>query len=687
MKKSRLLVLSLLAVGAIGLTSLVMSILYMNGCTFTPIAGEKGETGAKGEKGEKGDKGDKGETGATGSQGAKGEKGDKGEKGEKGDTGYTGSKGAKGDTAYSNTILPSEGGYVFSSVGSALKGEEVTFTINLTDSYKKIFSLVINGESVNNTDLKVVDNDKTKYTYTTTMVENGFVVEAKFYNTLQEALYDGGNLTLLKDIDSSSITIPGTFKGSNKDSISIMNKKEVKPFGQAIKTELIINKDTNLNLNNFDIDLDSSTLLLKDGAKFNITNLNPKTISTIETESTTYLIKVESSSSKKSILEIGPSVYLNLNQDGTTIELNNSSLFLYGTVQSSEGTAIKQTGEESTIIVNEQSSVIGNKNGLQVEGGTLFVNGGTIKTVADSFEESTKTGAALAIVPTDTSEVYVKVDSGNLIANGTSYAIYQKNATSDTEGTKVNLNLGAVNLKSDNETSPIVVDVKINTVVKDKYFFNGGHILIEEIQSDKTYINYTFINDEDYELDSFKVVYKDKVTEVTKDKLQTFIMGLSQVEGYYQYQTEKVIEGMIVSAVFKTTLTPQKALEKGIKDGTVKDITFDEIKRKTSIELDQDNEIYEVNAYKSYVYLLNQGIDVKELNNKLIALEGEKTSILVFNKDGQLVKIKGDDDNMYDENDDEIEDTSEYVLFVKEEDSGSNPDAFEGVVVILGNYE
>ena len=78
MKKSRLFMLSLLAIGVIGLAS---------------CQGPKGETGDQGIQGEKGDTGDKGETG---DQGPKGETGDKGEKGDRGDSGSNGISGADG---------------------------------------------------------------------------------------------------------------------------------------------------------------------------------------------------------------------------------------------------------------------------------------------------------------------------------------------------------------------------------------------------------------------------------------------------------------------------------------------------------------------------------------------------------------------------------------------------------------
>ena len=53
-------------------------------------------------------------------------KGEDGEDGKDGANGSNGSTGSKGDTAWSNTILPSENGYVIPSVGSGVKGTKFT---------------------------------------------------------------------------------------------------------------------------------------------------------------------------------------------------------------------------------------------------------------------------------------------------------------------------------------------------------------------------------------------------------------------------------------------------------------------------------------------------------------------------------------------------------------------------------
>lgn len=79
-----------------------------------------------------------------------------------------------GQTAWSNTILPSDYGYVTVNVGSAVVGTTIVFTA-YPDQGCKLTDLELNGQSVIN---NVVNN-----TYTTKMVENGFVVKAVFTET------------------------------------------------------------------------------------------------------------------------------------------------------------------------------------------------------------------------------------------------------------------------------------------------------------------------------------------------------------------------------------------------------------------------------------------------------------------------------------------------------------------------
>ncbi len=120
-----------------------------------------------------------------------GKKGDKGDKGEDGEDGKNGSDGANGKTAWSNTILPSEGGYVIPSVGSAIDGTEVTFTITPNEGYY-LTDFSLSGSSISSDDTSLVyDSTLKEYSYTTTMVENGFVVLASFSNQAKTNYIDG----------------------------------------------------------------------------------------------------------------------------------------------------------------------------------------------------------------------------------------------------------------------------------------------------------------------------------------------------------------------------------------------------------------------------------------------------------------------------------------------------------------
>ena len=212
MRKMKLTVLSLLALGAMSLAS------------CTGAQGEKGDKGDQGEQGIQGEPGKPGEPGEDGSLWYSGEgvpssdlgkEGDmyldtstsdvyqkgsdgwtkitniKGDDGEDGEDGKNGSDGANGKTAWSNTILPSEGGYVIPSVGSAIEGTEVTFTITPNEGYY-LTDFSLNGSSISSDDTSLVyDSTLKEYSYTTTMVEKGFVVLASFSNQAKTNYIDG----------------------------------------------------------------------------------------------------------------------------------------------------------------------------------------------------------------------------------------------------------------------------------------------------------------------------------------------------------------------------------------------------------------------------------------------------------------------------------------------------------------
>lgn len=188
MKKTKLVILSLLAISAIGLTS----------------CGSQGPKGDKGDQGIQGKQGEPGKDGKNGVNGKDGKDGLPGKDGKDGKVGVNGSNGADGKIAYSNTIFPSVGGYVVPSVGSALVGDEVTFTIHIYEGY------ILNTLMVDGQPAVIVNNS-----YTTTMKENGFVVSATFINVnkivddnndaLAQASSDGTLNSITNDVIESKV--------------------------------------------------------------------------------------------------------------------------------------------------------------------------------------------------------------------------------------------------------------------------------------------------------------------------------------------------------------------------------------------------------------------------------------------------------------------------------------------------
>ena len=265
MKKSKLLVLSLLAISAIGLTS----------CNFS---GAKGDTGDQGIQGEKGEKGDKGETGDTGETGATGEKGDKGEKGEKGDKGETGAAGEKGDTAWSNTILPCENGYITVDKGSAIENEKITFTFISKDSNYKVSHAILNGEYYT----KIKDSK-----LTVSMVKGGFVVSAKFVSS---SIKTSENATILDEITGATYE---SLKDALNNSASKVILAEDANYGDVgdidystgYRNLIEENKSITIDLNGHDIGEDASNdcLAINKGSTLKIVN-SSETKSTIHGE-------------------------------------------------------------------------------------------------------------------------------------------------------------------------------------------------------------------------------------------------------------------------------------------------------------------------------------------------------------------------------------------------------------------
>ena len=281
MRKAKLTLLSLIALGAMSLAS------------CTGAQGEKGDKGDQGEQGIQGEPGEPGEPGKDGSFWYSGEgapssdlgkegdmyldttnsdvyqkgadgwtkitniKGDDGEDGEDGEDGTNGSNGSNGKTAWSNTILPSEFGYVTPSVGSATVGSEITFYVHADPSYYiDEFKVRNNGIEVALPQAVVTDGVPA---YTLKMQENGFVVMATFKDSTTSTsyfkdgkLYTGGEVDGMGNIINEG-TIEGTVEfggGSGTDTDPLLiNTEEQFQFLDEIPNYLVngVNYDEQLD--------------------------------------------------------------------------------------------------------------------------------------------------------------------------------------------------------------------------------------------------------------------------------------------------------------------------------------------------------------------------------------------------------------------------------------------------------
>lgn len=111
--------------------------------------------------------------GSQGPQGPTGPTGPEGPEGQQGPAGPQGNPGEDGKTAWSNTILPSEHGYVTVNVGSAFEGEDVTFTAH-PEGNAELMALYLNDVD------RIEDVDKETLSITVPMVKNGYVVRGVF---------------------------------------------------------------------------------------------------------------------------------------------------------------------------------------------------------------------------------------------------------------------------------------------------------------------------------------------------------------------------------------------------------------------------------------------------------------------------------------------------------------------------
>ena len=101
--------------------------------------------------------------GETGPKGDKGDPGEKGEDGKDGLNGSSGSQGKPGETAYSNTILPFEGGTIIPSIGSATINDTFDLTLTVNSGYE-FNGLYLDNEKANLTPA-ITSNSDGSYQY------------------------------------------------------------------------------------------------------------------------------------------------------------------------------------------------------------------------------------------------------------------------------------------------------------------------------------------------------------------------------------------------------------------------------------------------------------------------------------------------------------------------------------------
>ena len=342
MKKTKLL--SLTALTLIGL-------LGISSCGSKGEKGDTGATGPAGETGPKGDKGDPGENGEDGKDGATwltgtskpadslGNLGDmylnttngdvyqkeesgwtlkmniKGEDGEDGANGSSGSTGPKGETAYSNTILPSEGGYVIPSVGSATSGSSITFYIHTNEGYS-FESLELNDPKVTTL---TYDEDGVG-SYETTMPTNGFVVKANFVSVvpggdvkLDTSYFKDGYIYTGATLDAAGNVIIGGTQGSKMFESGSGTEEDPLEINSLETFKLIGNSNV----------VNSNALYFK--LTNNISDLDtPFPISTRE-ETHIDLNGYNISTSKDALKETSNNVTTNLMGEGVILDLFNGS--------------------------------------------------------------------------------------------------------------------------------------------------------------------------------------------------------------------------------------------------------------------------------------------------------------------------------------------------------------------------
>ena len=454
--QKRKLLLSLVALCSIvgmGITS----------CNNEPVQGPQGEQGPVGPQGPAGENGENGEDGSlilhgegkpadslgkdtdvyidskTGDlyQKENGSwtlvmniKGEDGEDGQDGSNGSSGSDGQDGETAYSNTILPSEFGYVVPSIGSGVEGTAFTFNIVPEGGYY-LTDLKLNGKSIETTDTNLdYDSESKTYTYETTMPKNGYVVLATFSNEQGSNYIDGTRYDNSKVDPYGNVILKGTLSqtatfggGSNTldDPLLVTNSVQV---GSIISSSVgkYFKFDTNLTSESLYasnkvyptekvIDLNGHTLKLT----------SPKYTGLFVSNGSKITIKngtIKANATGVSAIYIGKE---------TDESFTGGTLILDGVTLESAGGGIGIASKNSTVIIKNStikatSSALGTNAKLdsKVTDVNITIDSSTITT--DGSDSDTKDSAAMMITVNAnvniTNNSYIEGTKQSLIVRG-----------------------------------------------------------------------------------------------------------------------------------------------------------------------------------------------------------------------------------------------------------------------------
>ena len=168
-------------------------------------------------------------------------KGEDGKDGQDGQNGSNGSSGSNGNTAWSNTILPSNDGYIIVSSGSTLEGNNVTFTFVPTNDLSEGETLEWSVKDKDNNEVTDLENDDNSFTFETTMKKGGFVVSAEIIEP---------NIQNVASKDQLLESLNNLEEGEN---IIILNQ-DITLDAEDITDKTRINNVSTLANNNDDID-------------------------------------------------------------------------------------------------------------------------------------------------------------------------------------------------------------------------------------------------------------------------------------------------------------------------------------------------------------------------------------------------------------------------------------------------